>query len=54
VTGWTGATLQGREVERGADHMYLPATFADAAGVENSPILKKEVKNDEDDGYRAN
>ena len=23
--------LQGREVEQGADRMYLPATFADAA-----------------------
>jgi hypothetical protein len=46
--------LQGREVERGADRMYLPASFADAIGVEDSPILIKEVKNDEDNGYRAN
>ena len=46
--------LQGREVERAADRIYLPASFADAIGVEDLPILFKEVKNDEDNGYRAN
>ena len=34
--------------------MYLPASFADEIGVEDSPILIKEVKNDENNGYRAN
>ena len=33
--------------------MYLPASFADAIGVEDLPILIKEVKNDEDAVDRA-
>ena len=33
--------------------MYLPASFADAIGVDTLPILIKEVKNDEDAVDRA-
>jgi hypothetical protein len=43
--------LQGREVEQGCT---FRRRLLMQPGVENSPILIKEVENNEDDGYRTN